>query len=217
MSPGSGILAGRPAVSAKFITFEGGEGAGKSTQLRLLATTLAGRGIEVVTTREPGGAPGAETLRDLLLAGRHDWSPQAETLLHFAARAEHIAKTIRPALAAGAWVLSDRFADSTMAYQGHGQGADRDTIARLTGMIGFRPHLTLILDVSDAIAAAREAARGRAPDRYDRLGRDFHARVAAGFRAIAAAEPDRCALIDANGDIGQVAAAILAVVEQRLT
>jgi dTMP kinase len=204
-------------MTARFITFEGGEGAGKSTQLRLLADSLAAAGHSVVTTREPGGAPGAETLRTMLLSGAHDWSPAAEMLLHFAARAEHIAKTVRPALEAGTWVLCDRFADSTMAYQGYGQGADRSAITQLTAMMGLRPDLTLILDVNEAIAAEREAKRGRAADRYDRLGRDFHARVAAGFRDIAAGDLTRCALIDANGGIDQVAAAIRAVVQQRLT
>ncbi len=204
-------------MTPRFITFEGGEGAGKSTQLRLLAGTLRARGIDVVTTREPGGAPGAETLRALLLSGQHDWSPQAEMLLHFASRAEHVAKTISPALAAGSWVLCDRFADSTAAYQGFGQGADRGAIATLTGLLGIRPDLTLVLDVSEAVATAREAKRGRAVDRYDRLGPAFHRKVAEGFRHIAAAEPGRCALIDANGDEAQVAAAILGVVEQRLT
>ena len=154
----------------------------------------------MLLTREPGGAPGAETLRGLLLSGRHDWSADAETLLHFAARAEHVARTIRPALAAGLVVVCDRFYDSTMAYQGYGQGADRGRIAALTGLLGIVPDLTLVLDVSEPVAAARTAARGLRPDRYDRLGPGFHARVAAGFRAIAAAEPGRCYLLDASGD-----------------
>ena len=117
----------------RFITLEGGEGAGKSTQARLLADALVELGLPVLRTREPGGAPGAEILRDLLLGGSVDWSAPAETLLHFAARAEHVEKTIRPALAAGMWVVCDRFYDSTMAYQGYGQGADRAAIATLTG------------------------------------------------------------------------------------
>jgi dTMP kinase len=200
----------------RFITFEGGEGAGKSTQVNLLAEALRRRGVEVVTTREPGGAPGAETLRTLLLSGEHDWSARAETLLHVAARAEHVEKTIRPALAAGRWVLCDRFADSTAAYQGYGQGADLGAISLLTDLVGLPPDLTLVLDVSEAVAGARAAARGRAADRYDRLGPEFHRKVAEGFRHIAAADSARCALIDANGDVDQVAAAILAVVEQRL-
>ena len=160
----------------------------------------------MLLTREPGGAPGAETLRGLLLSGRHDWSAQAEMLLHFAARAEHVARTIRPALQAGMTVVCDRFYDSTMAYQGYGQGADRAQIAAQIGLLGIVPDLTLVLDVPEDVAVARTAARGLAPDRYDRLGPGFHARVAAGFRAIADAEPERCRLIDASGDIDEVSA-----------
>jgi dTMP kinase len=162
----------------------------------------------VLLTREPGGAPGAETLRGLLLSGRHDWSAQAEMLLHFAARAEHVARTIRPALLAGMTVVCDRFYDSTMAYQGYGQGADRTQIAAQIALLGIVPDLTLVLDVPEDIAAARTTARGLAPDRYDRLGQGFHTRVAAGFRAIAAAEPDRCQLVDASGTMDDVADSI---------
>ena len=130
----------------------------------------------------------------MLLAGRHDWSADAETLLHFAARADHVARTIRPALAAGMVVVCDRFGDSTIAYQGYGQGADRTRITAQSGMLGIVP------DLSEAVAAERMARRGRALDRYDRLGAGFHARVAAGFRDIAAQAPERCTLIDAKGD-----------------
>lgn len=182
-----------------FITLEGGEGGGKTTQARLLAEALHRSGHTVLRTREPGGAPGAEALRVVLLSGEHDWSPQAEVLLHFAARAEHIARTIRPALQAGHVVVCDRFADSTMAYQGYGQGADRAQIAQLSDMMALRPDLTLILDVSPAVAARRLAARPGGPDRYERLGTAFHARVAAGFRAIAAADPARCVTVPADG------------------
>jgi dTMP kinase len=200
-----------------FITFEGGEGAGKSTQLRLLATSLRAQNHDCVTTREPGGAPGAEILRTLLLSPEQDWVPEAETLLHFAARAEHIAKTIRPALAAGRHVLCDRFFDSTRAYQGFGQGAETATIDALVSMLPLKPDLTLILDVSPDIARRRLIARDVAADRYERMGAAFHARVAAGFRHIAAAEPHRCVLIDANADEDTVAAAILQVVTTRLS
>jgi dTMP kinase len=154
--------------------------------------------VPVLLTREPGGAPGAETLRGLLLSGRHDWSAQAEMLLHFAARAEHVARTIRPALQAGMTVVCDRFYDSTMAYQGYGQGADRAQIAAQIRLLGIVPDLTLVLAVPEDIATARTAARGLAPDRYDR--------VAAGFRAIAAAEPERCRLIDASDNVDEVSA-----------
>src|SRR5690242_5980723 len=149
------MLSPRLMPSARFITLEGGEGAGKSTQARLLADALVQLGLAVLRTREPGGAPGAERLRELLLSGTIDWSPPAEVLLHFAARAEHVEKTIRPALAAGMWVVCDRFADSTMAYQGYGQGADRDMIAALTALLPIMPAVTLVLDVSEAVSVAR--------------------------------------------------------------
>jgi dTMP kinase len=204
-----------PLMPGRFITLEGGEGAGKTTQARLLEGALAAR-LPVLRTREPGGAPGAEALRTLLLSGGIAFAPLAETLLHFAARAEHVARTIRPALASGTWVVCDRFADSTMAYQGWGQGADRTVIADLTAMIGLTPDLTIVLDVAPAAAAARLAARGGPPDRYERLDAGFHARVAEGFRAIARADPSRCALVDANAEPSSVHAAIMAVVRDRL-
>ena len=203
-------------MTGRFITFEGGEGAGKSTQLRHLAASLSARGLTVCTTREPGGAPNAEFLRDILLGGGHDFAPLTEMLLHFAARAEHLERTIRPALSAGAWVLCDRFYDSTEAYQVHGQGADPAALATLKSLADPHPDLTLILDVSEATAALRQAARGRAADRYDRLGPDFHARVAQGFRDIAAGNPKRCLLIDANQGEASVATAILRAVDTRL-
>lgn len=198
-----------------FITFEGGEGAGKSTQLRLLAEALRARGREVVETREPGGAPGAELLRALLLGGSQEFAPQAEMLLHFAARAEHTARTIRPALAAGRTVLCDRFFDSTEAYQVHGQGASAGDCAALIRLIDPHPALTFVLEVPEAVSTARQAARGRAPDRYDRLGAEFHARVTAGFRAIAAREPERCLVLDGARPADVVAADILAAVLAR--
>jgi dTMP kinase len=203
-------------MTARFITFEGGEGAGKSTQLRRLAASLTARGVALVTTREPGGAPNAEFLRGVLLAGGHDFAPQTEMLLHFAARAEHLARTIRPALAAGSWVLCDRFFDSTEAYQVFGQGADAGDFKALKALVRPHPDLTLVLNVSAATAAARQAARGRPADRYDRLGPGFHARVAEGFRRIAAANPERCVPIDADLDEARVAAAILHAVQTRL-
>ncbi len=170
----------------------------------------------MLRTREPGGAKGAEWLRGLLLGGGIDWSAPAETLLHFAARAEHVERSIRPALAAGMWVICDRFADSTMAYQGYGQGADHAMIATLTRLLGIAPDLTLMLDVSDTIAAGRLQRRAIQPDRYERLDCGFHRRVNDGFRAIAAAEPERCVTIAADGSMDQVHAAILAAVEARL-
>jgi dTMP kinase len=201
-----------PSGRGRFLTIEGGEGAGKSTQARLLAGVLRGAGISVLLTREPGGAPGAERLRELLLHGGADWSPLAETLLHFAARAEHVAKTIRPALDRGEWVVCDRYSDSTLAYQGYGQGADCTAVATLARLIGLEPDLTVVLDVSVATGQARLAARGTQPDRYERLGTEFLARVHAGFRTIAAAEPKRCVVISAEPDVPEVARAVLAAV-----
>jgi dTMP kinase len=198
-----------------FITLEGGEGAGKSTQARRLADALAASGRPVLRTREPGGAPGAELLRGLLLGGEIAWAPLSETLLHFAARAEHVERAIRPALAAGMWVVCDRFADSTMAYQGYGQGADRAAIATLTGLLGLRPDLTLVLDVGVPTSLARLRARGDTADRYESLGEGFFARIRDGFRAIAAAEPGRCVVIDAEADEDSVAAAIWQAVTDR--
>lgn len=203
---------GATLTRGRFITLEGGEGAGKTTQVRLLADALCARGIPTLRTREPGGAPGAELLRTLLLSGQIAWSPQAETLLHFAARAEHVAKTIRPALEAGMWVICDRFYDSTMAYQGDGQGADKDLIQGQIGLLGIKPDLTLVLDVSADVSAARLQRRGGDSDRYEREDATFHARVNAGFLAIARAEPDRCRVVSAAGTEQVVHAAILAAI-----
>lgn len=200
----------------RFITLEGGEGAGKTTQVGLLVEALAARGLSVLRTREPGGSPGAELLRAILLGGTIDWAPKAETLLHFAARAEHYAKTIEPALAAGTWVVCDRFYDSTMAYQGYGQGADRAFIQRQIELLGCDPDLTIVLDVSDDVAAARLRARGGDADRYERLDKSFHDRVRAGFREIAASAPGRCAVVGAGGDVEAVHAAIMATVGTRV-
>lgn len=192
-----------------FLTLEGGEGAGKSTQARLLAAALAEQGRAVLLTREPGGAPGAEALRAMLLGGTHRWSAAAEAHLHFAARAEHLVRTILPALAAGMTVVCDRFADSTLAYQGYGQGADRELILGLTRLLPRRPDRTLLLRVSPAVGGARIARRPGGLDRYEAMDAAFHARVAAGFEAIAAAEPGRFRVIDADGDVDAVHRAVL--------
>ncbi len=170
----------------------------------------------MLRTREPGGAPGAEVLRELLLNGGIAWSPPAEVLLHFAVRAEHVERTIRPALEAGMWVVCDRFADSTMVYQGYGQQADRAAIATLTALLGLRPDLTLVLDVSVPTSLARLATRGVAADRYERLGAPFFTRIRDGFLAVAAGDPARCVLVDAEASEGEVAARIQDVIRQRL-
>jgi len=202
--------------SGCFLTLEGGEGAGKSTQARLLAAALTRRGLPVLRTREPGGPPGAERLRALLLSGEIDFSPAAETLLHFAARAEHVEKILRPALAAGFWVICDRFFDSTMAYQGYGQDTDRAMIASLSAMMNFNPNLTFVLDVSEYTANKRLLTRGEHADRYERLDAFFHARVNAGFRDIAAQAPERCVLIPADSSESAVHTAIMATLRARL-
>jgi dTMP kinase len=198
-----------------FITFEGGEGAGKSTQLRRLAARLKGLGREVVTTREPGGSPGAEALRDLVVSGSVDrWSPLAELLIFYAARDDHLRRTVRPALDRAAVVLSDRFADSSRAYQGAGGGVDLALLQQLDAAVvgASRPDLTLILDLPVEAGLRRAAARG-GDDRFEGKGLAFHQRLREGFLAIAAADPDRCAVIDAAADPETVEAAVWRRVE----
>lgn len=208
------------AARARFITLEGGEGAGKSTQLGRLAANLRERGIPVVTTREPGGSPGAEAVRNLLVNGEPgQWEPVTEALLHYAARRDHLVRTVWPALARGEWVISDRFADSTAIYQGEGQGVASGTLQDLYRLaVGdFKPDLTVILDVPVPVGLARAAARrGAGEDRYERMGGVFHERLRAGFQALAIREPDRCVLIDAGVDADSVTRSLLALVDQRL-
>ena len=204
----------------RFITFEGGEGAGKSTQARRLVERLRAKtGAVVHLTREPGGSPGAEALRDLLVRGAADrWSPLSETLILYAAREDHLERLIRPALARGEWVVSDRFADSTRAYQGAGGGADPALIAALeAAVVGpCAPDLTLMFDLPVEAGLARARARGDAETRFESKGLSFHHRLRDGFLAIAAAEPGRCAVIDAAASIEAVADAAWAAVCARL-
>lgn len=206
-------------ASGRFITLEGGEGAGKSTQVVRLKEWLERQGHEVVATREPGGAPGAEMVRKLLVEGPVErWDGVTEALLHFAARRDHLRSTVWPALKRGAWVISDRFADSTMAYQGYGHGADRTMLGGLYDMaVGeFCPDLTLILDLPVEIGLARAASRRGTETRYESLPVAFHERVRAGFLDIAAVDPERCVVIDANRDIDTIAVAIAEAVTSRL-
>lgn len=201
-----------------FISFEGGEGAGKSTQIRHLADRLATAGRDVIVTREPGGSPGAEAIRDLLVNGAADrWSPVTESLLMYAARRDHLERVIRPALARGAIVLCDRFADSTRAYQGAGGDAPASLIAALEAHVlgGTVPVLTLILDLPAEVGLQRAEARGGAA-RFESKGLAFHERLRAGYLEIARQEPERCVVIDANAPLDAVAAAISDVVAQRL-
>jgi dTMP kinase len=206
-------------ASGRFITLEGGEGAGKSTQIARLKAWLESRGHSVVATREPGGSAGAEMVRKLLVEGPTDrWDGTTEALLHFAARRDHLRATVWPALKRGAWVVSDRFADSTRAYQGSGHGLDLTLLDRLYDIaVGdFRPDLTLILDLPVETGLKRAAARRGMETRYENLPREFHDRVRAGFLEIAKHEPKRCAVIDASKDIDAIAGAIATVVAERL-
>ncbi|WP_353859317.1 dTMP kinase [Azospirillum formosense] len=203
----------------RFITLEGGEGAGKTTQIRLLADALIGWGKRVVLTREPGGSPGAEEIRGLLVSGETGrWGPVTEALLHTAARRDHLERTVWPALEAGHWVICDRFFDSTMAYQGYGLGLGRDLVAALqaTALGDFRPDLTLILDLPVEEGLARAAARRGGEDRYERMDVAFHHRLRDGFLDIAAREPERCVVVDAGHPVEAVQAAILDHVTRRL-
>jgi dTMP kinase len=202
----------------RFITLEGGEGAGKSTQARRLTERLRGLGLEVVSTREPGGSPGAESLRELLVSGGADrWSPIAETLLMYAARADHLERTIRPALERGAWVVCDRFADSTRAYQGAGGGVAPDVIARIDrAVVGAdQPDLTLVFDLAVETGLERAVERG-GDARFESKGPAFHERLRAGFLELAAKAPDRCVLIDAAAAVDDVAERVWRAVETRL-
>ena len=203
-----------------FVTFEGGEGTGKSTQLKLLADVIMARGLPLVQTREPGGTPEAEALRTLLVNGDPGrWTAEAEALLNYAARASHLQKIIRPALASGKFVLCDRFSDSTRAYQGYAGGCDLKLLDALEASIvgRTRPALTLILDIDPAMGLARAKSRADgSEDRYERKGLEFHQRLRAGFLQIAAAEPKRCKVINASGSIGEVTARVLAAVEPML-
>jgi dTMP kinase len=204
----------------RFITFEGGEGTGKSTQVRLLINHLKQAGADVVQTREPGGSPSAEEIRALLVTGAADrWSPMAETLLFYAARVEHWRQVIEPALARGAHVVCDRFADSTMAYQSYAGGLDRrwiDDLHRAT-MKGADPDLTLILDLPVDQGLSRAAARRDDETRFERKGREFHERLRQGFLDIAKHAPKRCVVIDASQPIEAVHKGIVAAVKARLS
>lgn len=203
----------------RFITLEGGEGAGKTTQVKRLAARLGAQGLEIVTTREPGGSPGAESIRDLVLNGAADrWSPVTETLLMYAARRDHIERVIRPALDRGAWVICDRFADSTRAYQGAAGGTDPALISALEAHIleDVRPHLTLVFDLPPEVGLERAHARVGGEMRFESKGMAFHTRLREGFRAIAEAEPERCVLVDATQSMDAVEAAVWQAVAERL-
>ncbi|MCE7997841.1 MAG: dTMP kinase [Rhodobiaceae bacterium] len=197
--------------TGRFITFEGGEGAGKSTQIRLLGNALEKSGHTVLQTREPGGSPGAEEIRSLLVTGDGDrWTGMTEVLLHFAARADHLERVVRPALKAGTWVLCDRFVDSSMAYQGIAQALGKDVIGELADLVvgTTMPDLTLILDLPVADGLARAGARGEGEDRYEKMGHAFHETLRQAFLDIATDAPERCKVIDATQQIDGVHRAV---------
>lgn len=206
------------AAGGLFISLEGIDGAGKSTQSRLLAAHLRGLGREVIETREPGGAAGAEDIRKLLVEGDPDrWSPETEILLFSAARRDHLERTIAPALARGAVVICDRFADSTRVYQGAARGDLRALVDDIHArVIGVEPDLTLILDMDPAVALARGLARQSGEDRFEDMGLPFQERLRSGFQALARDFPDRCAMVDANQAPEAIAQDIARIVEARL-
>lgn len=204
----------------KFITFEGGEGAGKSTQVKRLAEALRAEGHSVVTTREPGGAPGAEDIRKLLVEGEPGrWDPLTEAILHFAARREHLARTVLPALDRGDWVISDRFADSTMAYQAYGQGVPAEKIAALyREVVGdLRPDLTIVLDLPPEQGLRRASTRAAEATRYEQMDIAFHNKIREAFLDIARREPARCVVISTSAAPEEVAATVLETVRTRLS
>ncbi len=209
-------MTGAPQVQPRLVTLEGGEGAGKTTVLHALRDALAATGADVVCTREPGGTPLAERIRELLLDPNHEpASPQAELLLMFASRAQHVRETILPALHRGAWVLCDRFTDSSHAYQGGGRGLDPALIATLEReVVGIRPGLTLLLDVG--VDEGRQRARGRdlVPDRIERERDEFFERVRAAYLARAAAEPQRIRVLDAARPAADVASEAVALLRE---
>lgn len=211
-----------------FITFEGGEGSGKTTQINRLSRALSAAGRKVVTTREPGGTPEGEKIRECLVRREGgNWTPMAEALLLFAARAMHVEKVIRPALDQGKIVISDRFTDSTAAYQGYGHGLPAEMLESLKTLVlgGFTPDLTIVLDIDPETGLRRSRRRiagesfsesGESEDRFERLDTGFHERLRHGFLEIAAADPERCRVVDASGDLDEIAAQIEALVKSRL-
>lgn len=205
-------------MTGRFITLEGGEGTGKSTQIKRLAAALEAKGLAVLATREPGGSPGAEQIRALMVEGEPGrWDAITETLLVYAARADHVARTIGPALLAGTWVICDRFSDSTYAYQGAGRGVPRETIRRIDSAVldDFAPDLTLVLDLDVQQGLKRATARGASENRFEKFGLEFHEKLRQAFLDIARRHPERCRVIDAGGSEDEVAEAILAAVSRR--
>jgi dTMP kinase len=207
-----------PRDRGLFVSLEGIDGSGKSTQARRLSDWLRGRGRDPVLTREPGGAPGAEEIRRLLVEGDPErWSPETEILLFTAARRDHLERTIRPALEAGRDVVTDRFADSTRVYQGATRGDLRGLVDDIHArVIGIEPDVTLVLDMEPEVALQRGLARGSGEDRFEEFGLPFQQKLRDGFRRLAEAAPERCHLIDASQDADTIADAVAAAVARRL-
>ena len=206
------------SARGRFISFEGGEGAGKSTQARLLAAKLTDAGKTVLLTREPGGSPGAEAIRQLLVEGEPErWTPLAETLLFLAARADHVTRIIEPALAAGTWVICDRFTDSTVVYQGAGRGLGLERVRSLQQLVGaITPDLTFVLDIEPRDGLARTTTRGVQENRFEKFDPTFHRQLRESFLEIARAEPSRCVIVDSARRSGIVADDIWQTIETRL-
>lgn len=204
--------------TGKFISLEGGEGAGKTTQAKRLATALEAAGVETLMTREPGGTFGAEAIRDLVLQGIDDrWSGMTELLLMYAARVDHVEKLIKPALARGVWVISDRFSDSTLAYQGYARGVDHDRIMAVHNAVmhGFGPDMTILFDIDPVLSLKRVETRGEELSRFDKETLEFHKTIRAAFLDITEREPDRFATVDAAGTRDQIFADIISSMKAR--
>lgn len=206
-------------MRGRFITFEGGEGAGKSTQISFLAAALEAQGLPVLQTREPGGSPGAEEIRGLLVRGEAGrWDGVSETLLLYAARRNHLQTVILPALEQGRWVLCDRFNDSTLAYQGYGRGLAMDWLDSLYQAVseGLQPDLTLYIDVPVEVGLARAGRRGDDENRFEGLADSFHLKIRRGFQEIVRNTPNRCVTIDGMGSVDEIRRVILETVLSRL-
>jgi dTMP kinase len=205
--------------TGKFITFEGGEGAGKSTQIKLFCDSLVAAGIACLSTREPGGTPEAEAIRTLLVTGEPGkFDATTELLLHYAARRNHVEKFIRPKLAENIWVVCDRFTDSSLAYQGFGHKLGAAPILKLQKFVlgKFQPDLTFILDIEVKDGMARAEKRKGQENRYEKMDQAFHERIRDGYLAIASKEPKRCAVVNATGPVAEVHADIIRIAGERL-
>ena len=202
----------------KFITFEGGEGAGKSTQVDRLSNAFKKQKIPLITTREPGGSHGAEAIRSLLVSGNPNrWQPKTELLLHYAARIEHISNLLKPSLDQGKWVISDRFSDSTFAYQGFGHGIDLRELTNIHAFAveNYKPDYSILLDLTVKQGLSRAKARKINEDRYEQMSHDFHERVRRGFLEMSAKEPDRFIVIDGSQPVDYVALKVIEAINKR--